>query len=444
MPITFVVGKVPDSSLIATFDALSSEFEQGNWSLQAGDIDLTPILADLRMRKAVSHMIERASITVDNNNFVVRFCRGMGGHPSPHYDEFQLEPRPNRNPSPATLIRIEDVIRSKIKFPTPSLSSKTQEQVAGLLEKEMSTLASMHHQLLADALSVRTQYEEQETERRAAFEKEQQEAQAVLRREEEASKARIAHEQSVLDERLKEFDFSDHMRARRKLREDITTQVREFLKRPASSTMSDMKFYFVISFCAMAAGVSGLLAYESFQSFISLAGRATDEYLALVRSVASQASVDAAELGPATQTSTVPSVDNTYLLWMLGVRGALLSAVAVGFMAYLVSMIRKSHDEDVRTLREFQRYGMDINRASWVIETAMEMTTKEGATLPDRWVEGACAGLFQSGSGKEGEVSSLAALGAVMGLGPEVAIGPEGASFKIPPRAAKKAANEAV
>lgn len=128
---------------------------------------------------------------------------------------------------------------------------------------------------------------------------------------------------------------------------------------------------------------------------------------------------------------------------MMALRGAVLSAVCVGFAAYLISMLRKSYDSEVHTLHEFQRYGMDINRASWVIETAMEMTTKEGAALPERWIEGACAGLFQADNKKDAEVSSLAALGGVMGLGPEVTIGPTGASFKIPPKGARKAANDA-
>ena len=46
-----------------------------------------------------------------------------------------------------------------------------------------------------------------------------------------------------------------------------------------------------------------------------------------------------------------------------------------------------------------------------------QITTKENAQIPDKWIEGACAGLFQNGVTMERDVTSLAALGAVMGLG---------------------------
>lgn len=39
---------------------------------------------------------------------------------------------------------------------------------------------------------------------------------------------------------------------------------------------------------------------------------------------------------------------------------------------------------DEATMQELQRYGMDINRASWVIETAMGTTNKESAQLPEK------------------------------------------------------------
>lgn len=231
------------------------------------------------------------------------------------------------------------------------------------------------------------------------------------------------------------------MRARRALREQITTQVQGFLQRPPSTLQTQYKFVTIAVICILASMGSGVLAYASFESFISLAQDSQRTFRALAETIANTLQSPApAETPP---TTVPPSPDNAYVLWMLALRGAVLTAVAVGFAAYLLSMVRKSHDFEVQTLHELQRYGMDINRASWVIETAMEMTTKEGAALPEEWIRGACAGLFQNGSKKDGEVSSLAALGAVMGLGPEVNIGPTGASFKLPPKSAKKAANEA-
>ena len=131
-----------------------------------------------------------------------------------------------------------------------------------------------------------------------------------------------------------------------------------------------------------------------------------------------------------------------YILWMLGIRGVLLSIVSVGLGLYAIKLLRNSHDEELKYQRELRRYGMDINRASWVIETAMEMTTKEGAVLPEKWIEGTVSGLFQSTPKQDAEVTPLAALGAILSLGPEMSVGPGGASFKIPSKGTKQAAKE--
>lgn len=183
-----------------------------------------------------------------------------------------------------------------------------------------------------------------------------------------------------MDERIKGFDFSDHMRARRKLREDISSQVQSFLKEPLAPPESRFKFTLILVVCITAAIGSGFLAYESFESFI-------------------------ANTNPSQSLVTQPL-------------------------------------NDVSEQKTAQRYGMDINRASWVIETAMEMTTKEGATLPEKWVEGAVHGLFQSTGNADTEVSSLAALGSIMGLAPEVCVGPDGTRVNFSPKSTKKAAKD--
>ncbi|RVH24507.1 hypothetical protein [Sinorhizobium meliloti] len=434
MPIIFTVGKLPDKTVIELFEAIEAEFGNEHLSFQAAEVAFTGNRELLKARKTPSYLITNASIGVRGHGFSVSFARESNRNTSPYYDEITINIRNNPVPAAEDLVKLENLIRDRVKFPTVSLPDKPDRAVIGLFEKEMATIASMHEKLLADALELRQTYELQDAERRAQFEKDQREAQAAQQQLEEESLARIQAEKDVLEEKIKNFDFSDHMRARRKLREDITADVQGAIQRPVTTIQSTIKLMMVAVFCAGAATLSGFFAFESFQAFISLADRSAVDLNALL-----------AHLTSSGQPTTPPVAqaainDNTYLLWMLAVRGILLSAVAVAFTYYVVSMLRKSYDEDVRSLRELQRYGMDINRASWVIETAMEMTTKEGAALPERWIEGATAGLFQVGSHKESEVNSLAALGAVMGLGPEVSVGPDGAHLKLSPKAAKKAA----
>lgn len=253
------------------------------------------------------------------------------------------------------------------------------------------------------------------------------------------------------------------MRARRKQREEITAQIQSFLQEPSKTKASARTQITIMFVCLCGFVLAGGFAYESFQSFISRSeANLTSKTLSkldasglLSSSSTGSAENAAAKSGGLSLLPQTPELSNTireaiaqtatpdYMLWLLAVRGAVLSGVAIGFVVYLLTFLRRNHDEDVQYHRELQRYGMDINRASWVIETAMEMTSKENASLPEAWVHGACSGLFQSGRQKDSEVNSLSALGAVMGLGPDVEVSPTGAKLSFSGKAAKAAAKDA-
>jgi hypothetical protein len=453
MPIQFQVGKLPDKTIIETFEALEAAFGQDHFSYQAAEVNFNDGVSALKQKKTPTYILTECNIRVMGGRFNVRIWRDSGKPNSVYFDEIAITPRGSPLPTPAELIELENVIRSKIKMPSLKVPANSETAVSGLLEVEMQTIASMHDKLLADALELRKTYDEQDLERRSAHEGEVRAREQTIQEQEKASLDRIAKERAALDERLKEFDFSDHMRARRKLREDITLQVREFLQRPIGTRTSAQKLAVIVVLCLIGAVGTGALALESFLSFQSVAQRVENETLAeqdkRINELAQQVQQREAKTPASRQTEQMVSTSDpgrqaedrtAYMLWMLAIRGALLSAASVGFVIYLIAFIRKSHDSDVSSQQELQRYGMDINRASWVIETAMEMTTKEGATLPETWIEGACRGLFAPPDHMPGEVSPLAALSVLMGLAPNVSVGKDGANIEFSGKSAKKMA----
>ncbi|MBB2697490.1 hypothetical protein EFD56_09815 [Rhizobium phaseoli] len=422
------VAKVPDKTILDMLAELKKKYGSSHMAVDLGGVPLGVNEHELiRKKKGPSLLIQSFSFNPDDNIFDVSMNRGniLPSLNPAYYDLIKFNPTIGRI-NAEKLLEIEEVLRRYLTFPKAGDAKGLAENTLGIIDRETASLAQLHQTMLENAEGLRISYEEDAAKRRKKFEEQQLLADEEIRKREAEALERINAEKAALDEKIKEFDQSDHMFARRKLREDITNQVQEFTKRPLSSRQSASKFWLIAGLCLVASAGAGVLAFESFQSFVSLA-QATQAIPGPTAAVL--------------ETQRLPQ--DTYLLWMMALRGAVLSAVCVGFAAYLISLLRKSYDSEVRTLHEFQRYGMDINRASWVIETAMEMTTKEGAALPERWIEGACAGLFQADNKKDAEVSSLAALGAVMGLGPEVTVGPTGASFKIPPKGAKKAANDA-
>lgn len=453
MPIELIVAKIPDRSIIEMFGAVVERFGRNHVGYNMGELGFQDPPEKLKTAKSKSYAISGANLNTRDNIFAIGVVRNHNG--PAYFDRITITTKSQT--SPDDVLELEKIIRSTVKFVDVPLTAEKESELAGLLEAEVASLAALHHSLISDALELRKTSEQEFSERRRAIEEQQSQAKASIATKEAESFEAIAAKQRELDEKLQAFDFSDHMRARRQLRESITEQVQGFLSQPVSSSQSRQKLLMIVLICLSGAVGSGWLAFTSFQAAISVAEASNSPAQGANKADPQSFSIpeeeglpnvkaNTAEKSVQTSSGVLPirrPTDQTTLLWVLSLRGLALSVVTVGFLAYLVTFIRRSYDAEVESLRELQRYGMDINRASWVIETAMEMTTKEGAQLPEKWVEGACSGLFQTGSKGDGDVGSLAALGAVMGLGPEVSVGPEGASFKLPPRAAKKAAKDA-
>ena len=111
------------------------------------------------------------------------------------------------------------------------------------------------------------------------------------------------------------------------------------------------------------------------------------------------------------------------LSWI--VRSTVFSVLAVGFFTYAINWLRILYLDDVRFSRESEKNGNDIDRASFVIETILEVGEKENTEVPEAWVEGVCRNLFleKGGSGSGALPSNVVSmlLESVSGakLGPE-------------------------
>ncbi|WP_128755452.1 hypothetical protein [Metarhizobium album] len=441
MSIEHIVGKISDATGIKLFDAIEQKFGVDSKSFRIAGIVLDD--ADLQRISDTpepTYSITECKLHIAGSSVFVKLTR-TPSHGSPAYfDQITIEPSTNANrPSAAAVLDIEDIIRSFVRLPGIDAKSPTADSIQGVMEREIGALADLHHKMMADAHTLREGYEREALETRAAIDAEMQAELTALKQREKEGLEQLASERAELDDRLKEFDSSEHMRARRKLREDISTQVQTFLKEPSVPRSSTSKLIGLIVLCIAGAGAAGIFAFESFQAFVSQASSTRMELANLLLQIRETSPEAADKLQQAVPAGEMPG--SSYLLWLLALRGVILTVVSIGFVAYLIALLRQSHDEDVRSHRELQRYGMDINRASWVIETAMEMTTKEGATLPEKWVEGACHGLFSSGA-SDGNVTKLEALGSLMGLAPDVSIGPDGTHVKFTGKATKQAAKE--
>ena len=112
--------------------------------------------------------------------------------------------------------------------------------------------------------------------------------------------------------------------------------------------------------------------------------------------------------------------------------------LSIGFIAYAINWLRLVYLDDVRTERRYENYGNDIDRASFVIETIMEVGEKEEMQVPNAWIEGVCRNLFtdkdDEGYGKVPSNAAAMLLESIAGA----RIGPEGTEITVDRRGARR------
>jgi hypothetical protein len=144
-------------------------------------------------------------------------------------------------------------------------------------------------------------------------------------------------------------------------------------------------------------------------------------------------------------SSAQPSVaDATFSFWMTALKGFAAGAAGVAFLyAGLSGMKRSEEAERAQSLR-LQRYSHDMDRASWVVETILQLSSTESAKVPDVWLESVCNDLFKSDPEKANSTpDSLEALGALLDATARAKIGTSGFEFELDRKDAKRLASQA-
>ena len=338
--------------------------------------------AQLEQYKGNRHAILSLDVNLGQNNVNIRFRRGTcpdsdqpdsNRQASPYYDEVFVCPSSGRRASPDVIIKCLDVVEKALPG-VPRALEENGQSVVDVLRAEMSALNETYQNMLKDFAAekheFRTGFEEQrriaEEERQTAKTRlaiEAERRQREFQKRMESEEAKLSQRRAELNAREQDLDNRQHMHVRRELRERI---IEEFKRRSGAPVVSKRAtiMRWTIFFLTLFAGIG--LAGFGLWTFYLLVG---------------------AKLESASY-------------WVLVVRAAILSVGGVGLFLYAVQWLRSIYLDDVRTTRHYDSYRDDIDRASFAIETIMEISSeKEGVTAPDTWIEGVCRNLFRSDVG---------------------------------------------
>ena len=298
----------------------------------------------------------------------------------------------------------------------PHAFEENGQTVVDVLRVEMSALNETYRNMLKDFADERNRFlkgfeeqrqsvEEGRRTTKAKLETEAEQHQQEFQKRVESEEAKLSQRQAELDAREQELDNRQHMHVRRDLREKI---IKEFKRRSDVPVVSKraITMRWTIFFMALFAGVG-------------LAGFGLWTFYLLVEAKFESASY-----------------------WLLVARAAILSVGGVSLFLYAIQWLRSIYLDDVRTTRHYDNYRDDIDRASFAIETIMEISSeKEGVTAPEAWIEGVCRNLFRSDVGDKAESSSQAdAFIELLRSISSASVGPNGAEVTLDRKGGKRLA----
>ncbi len=133
------------------------------------------------------------------------------------------------------------------------------------------------------------------------------------------------------------------------------------------------------------------------------------------------------------QSFAALSADSTHTAidWILLSRGIIGSVVAVGAAVYAAGWLKSFFEADAKAARDLQRFNYDLSRASWIIETVLEVQYEKKGEVPREWIEGVTHGLFDRAQPGGAPDEGAQALGALLGFAGSASFGPEGARIDV-------------
>lgn len=422
----FRVGRVTDKQIQTLFEKISTEFPSATGTAFFGDhiqFEIDSFLEQELPQRSFS--IHRASVSAKAPSFTIEFRRGISTNdfntrqPSFNFDEFQL--RINQGPSNQRasleqylqLAQLVDGISPEITDFSGDDTSNTS-----ILHAELNKLSELAAELITGADEKRREIDSY----REKLDSDASEAKLRQETHFEAIRSDLEQKRQALEQLRAELDDREHKHVRRELRETITSEIQASIAKPTSGLNSGLRYNLLALYFAIFSAAG--LGYFAFQTQMSISE------IAIERVVSEDGRI-----------SSKPAEGiQVYLLY---IKLFFSSAASLGLLVYIINWFRSLARDEVTYKRSLEQYVFDINRASWTIETILELSDSELTEIPATWLDRVTNGMFVDGNSDSDEASSLQALAALLNVTTEAEIGPDGPKFRLNKRAAKKAASEA-
>lgn len=369
------IPRAADRSLVACFKEIGEITGVQTINISAigfinvGNVDLSgdyPEELDLIIKKN-SAIIE--SISIDVPGLPVSFHRGgdyQVQDKSAIFDEILFRQNNNQGtPDASRTIEIVSLINRKLKAfdPKRSVAGATEEQAQydAIHNSTIERLESLNEDLINKTHDYRIQLDTEFSEKKAQQEKSNDILKASFEDEFNKKEESLQEQIDALDKKRKDLDDSSNTHARREIRRDILKEIKnrqtEFkltdgtnkLRRPIALAM-----IMLIGFFTYFGLLSGFVFYDVLKG---------DDF-------------------------------NTILI--AGAKQLLYSAGAVGSLIFMIRWMNRwfeLHSQSEFALKNFE---LDMERASWLVETSLEWKDAKGTAIPPELLESLSSNLFEN------------------------------------------------
>lgn len=215
----------------------------------------------------------------------------------------------------------------------------------------------------------------------------------------------FARKEQELDRKLKELDRSSHKSERRRLFDIVTKQNSNIIMQNSVSPGNAFSRFFVVFIGLLCALILSYISFYAIKEISSISS-----------------SKDA----------------NPIALQYLILKSIFSGLGAAGSFAYVASWIKSNVNKDIEYAQQVNGFNADMVRASWAIETILEVQQEYNTTVPDMLITGMVNNLFSSKSQKPKDDEAALALKALLGFSGKASFGPEGARFEVDKKDARR------
>lgn len=372
-----VIPRADDKTILDIFRRLQGAVAPQNMSLQAAGIDQINLLApDKRAANLIAHLEKSNShlithIFLNYQNFNIQYTRNQDSNRlSPFYDEIKI----NHNNNPGGLeqdqrLRLIELLNSKVMLG----NVYRRDEVAA---RSIEDLQSIYHSTVlkletafADQIEKITSWTVEQTsaleQHKVKLTEETATEREQLRKEYETKLDALKLESEALEERRKALDDRDYMHARRGIRSDLQKTIKE-RQQKFTLTPETRKLRWPVHI----AMITLLLALAA-ANYVNLE--------ILLKFDMTSASAVATALAIGKQTA--------------------LTALLIGTLLFYVRWMNRWFEQHAAAEFILKQFELDIDRASWVVETAMEWRRDQQSEIPAPLLEGITRDLFSDHNG---------------------------------------------